>query len=199
MVGAPLRTRSFTLAGEQITSEFTRAGAPELCAQPSNFRTRSLTATLQQAQATDLGQRVAQNVVHVAASRPDEVSFDSSTHGGFATASWRDCLLGLTQDLDGSGAITADEVTRCAQAKIDRALAGQPGISSQQMTVAGNPAFVPAWMGESFAAPAFGAGPVARWSRRPVRARPRRPTCWPRCTASATAAGGSWPRCASRG
>ena len=70
-------------------------------------------------------------------------------------------MLGQAQDLDGSGAITADEVTRCAQAKIDRALAGQPGISSQQMTVAGNPAFVPAWMGESFAAPAFGAGPVA--------------------------------------
>ena len=69
VAGAPLRTRSFTLAGEQITPKFTRAGAPELCAQPSNFRTRSLAATLQQAQATDLGQRVAQNIVHVAASR----------------------------------------------------------------------------------------------------------------------------------
>jgi hypothetical protein len=141
---APLRTRSLTLAGEQITPKFTRAGAPEVCAQPTNFRTRGLALTLQQAQA------LPQNVVHVAASRPDQVSFDSSSHGGFATAAWRDCLLGEAQDLDGSGAITTDEVTRCAQAKIDAALAGQPGILGQQMTVAGNPAFVPAWMGAAF-------------------------------------------------
>ena len=157
VAGAPLRTRSFSAGSEQITPKFTRAGAPELCAQPSNFRTRSLTATLQQAQVPT----VAQNVVHVAASRPDEASFDSSTQGGFATASWRDCLLGQAQDLDGSGAITTDEVTRCAQTKIDRALAGQPGISGQQMTVAGNPAFVPAWMGAGFAAPAGAAGVLA--------------------------------------
>lgn len=151
VAGAPLRTRNFTLAGEQITPKFTRVGASEHCAKPSNFRTRSLAKSLPQPQ----------NVVHVAASLPDEVSFDSSTQGGFATASWRDCLLGQARDLDGSGAITADEVTRCAQAKIDRALAGQPGISGQQMTVAGNPKFVPAWMGESFAAPAAAPAAVA--------------------------------------
>lgn len=163
VAGAPLRTRSFSLGGEQITPKFTRAGAPEMCGQPSNFRTRSLASGLQQARGSTPTQAlsVAQNVVHVAASRPDEASFDSSTQGGFATASWRDCLLGQAQDLDGSGAITADEVTRCAQAKINRALAGQPGISGQQMTVAGNPAFVPAWMGESFAAPATGGTAVA--------------------------------------
>lgn len=148
IAGAPLRTRSFSLNGEQITPKFTRAGAPEICARPSNFRTRSLAQVMQQAQA------VPQNVVHIAASRPDEVSFDSSTVGGFATAAWRDCLLGQAQDLDGSGAITADEVTRCAQARVTAALAGQPGILGQQMTVAGNPGFVPAWMGAAFEAPA---------------------------------------------
>lgn len=145
IAGAPFRTRSFSLKGEQITPKFTRAGAPEMCAQPTNFRTRSLALVLQQAQA------LPQNVVHIAASRPDEVSFDSSTVGGFATAAWRDCLLGQAQDLDGSGAITADEVTRCAQAKVDSALAGQPGILGQRMTVAGNASFVPAWMGAAFA------------------------------------------------
>ena len=151
VAGAPLRTRSFTLGGETVTPKFSRAGAPELCAQPSNFRTRSLAQVMQQAQARtwDIGQ----NVVHVAASRPDEVSFDSSSYGGFATASWRDCLLGQAQDGDGSGAITVDEVTRCAQAKINTALAGQPGIAGQQMVLAGNTQFVPAWMGAAFAAP----------------------------------------------
>ena len=151
VAGAPLRTRSFTLGGEMVTPKFSRAGAPELCAQPSNFRTRSLAQVMQQAQARtwDIGQ----NVVHVAASRPDEVSFDSSSFGGFATASWRDCLLGQAQDGDGSGAITVDEVTRCAQAKINTALAGQPGIAGQQMVVAGNAQFVPAWMGAAFTTP----------------------------------------------
>ena len=149
IAGAPFRTRSYALKGEQITPKFTRVGAPEVCAQPSNFRTRSLALVMQQSRA------VPQNVVHIAASRPDEVSFDSSTVGGFATAAWRDCLLGQAQDLDGSGAITAEEVTRCAQARITAALAGQPGILGQQMTVAGNASFVPAWMGAALTAPAI--------------------------------------------
>jgi hypothetical protein len=88
--------------------------------------------------------------VHIAASRPDEVSFDSSSFGGYATVHWRDCLLGQARDLDGSGAITVDEITRCAQARITPSLAGQPGILGQQMTIAGNANFVPAWMGAAF-------------------------------------------------
>jgi len=148
VAGAPFRTRSLRIGDEVVTPKFTRVGAPEQCAKPSNFRTRSLALVMQQQQA------LPQNVVHVAASRPDEVSFDSSTQGGFATASWRDCLLGQAKDLDGSGAITVDEVTRCAQAKVTSGLAGQPGILGQQMTVVGNASFVPAWMGAAFAAPA---------------------------------------------
>jgi hypothetical protein len=144
VVDAPFRTRSLRIGGDAITPKFTRVGAPAMCAKPSNFKTRSLAQVMQQAQA------LPENVVQVAASRSDEVSFDSSAIGGFATASWRDCLLGEARDLDGSGAITADEVTRCAQAKVTRALDGQPGILGQQMTVAGNASFVPAWMGEAF-------------------------------------------------
>lgn len=141
---APTRTRTLQLGSATVTPKFTRVGAPEACAQPSNFRTRSLTGALQQAQA------LPQNVVHVAASRPDEASFDSSAVGGFATVAWRDCLLGQARDLDGSGAITVDEVTQCAQAKVDTALAGQAGITGQRLTVAGNKGFVPAWMGAAF-------------------------------------------------
>lgn len=144
VAGAPFRTRNLNIGGEQVTPKFTRVGAPEQCAKPSNFKTRSLALVMQQQQA------LPENVVHVAASRPDEVSFDSSTQGGFATAAWRDCLLGDAKDLDRSGAITADEVTACAQAKVTSALAGQPGILGQQMTVAGNPKFVPAWIGAAF-------------------------------------------------
>lgn len=155
VAGAPFRTRSLRLGEAALTPKFTRAGAPSQCAQPTNFRTRSLALVMQQEKAAP------QNVVHIAASRPDEVSFDSSAQGGFATVGWRDCLLGQAQDLDGSGAITVDEVTRCAQAKVTSALAGQPGILGQQMTVAGNQSFVPAWMGAAFAEPVALAGPLA--------------------------------------
>ncbi len=148
VAGSSQRTRGLRDGAEAITPKFTRANATDACAQPSNYRTRSLAATLRQQQA------MPENVVHIAASRPDELSFDSSTRGGFATSNWRDCLLGEAQDLDGSGAITVDEVTRCAQAKVTRALAGQPGILGQQLTVAGNAGFVPAWMGAAFVPPA---------------------------------------------
>ncbi len=164
IAGAPLRTRSLRIGAAAITPKFTRAGASAQCAQPSNFRTRSLALVMQQERA------LPQNVVHIAASRPDEVSFDSSAQGGFATVGWRDCLLGQAQDLDGSGAITVDEVTRCAQAKVSSALAGQPGILGQQMTVAGNDSFVPAWMGAAFAEPVAAAAPVTASLPAPIPA-----------------------------
>lgn len=148
---APFRTRAMLLGRDAVTPKFTRVGAPEICAQPSNFRTRSLPQVMQQARA------LPENVVHIAASRPDEASFDSAASGGFATAAWRDCLLGQARDLDGSGAVSAEEVTRCAQTKVDAALSGVPGITGQKMTLAGNAAFVPAWMGAAFAPGGAGA------------------------------------------
>ena len=151
---AAARTRTFAPGQAVVTPKFSSAGSPQACAQASNFRTRSLAQTLQQSQA------LPQNVVHVAASRPDELSFDSSTRGGYATAAWRDCLLGEARDLDGSGAITVDEVTQCAQAKVSAALAGQAGISGQRLTVAGNAAFVPAWMGGALETGARAARPA---------------------------------------
>lgn len=140
----PFRTRSLTLGSSQVTPKFTRAGAPEACAKPSNFKTRSLDSQM------TVSRALPQNVVHIAASRPDEVSFDNSASGGFATTAWRDCLLGGARDRDGSGAVTVDEITECAQARVNKGLEGQPGISGQQMTVAGNRSFVPAWMSAAF-------------------------------------------------
>lgn len=141
---APLRTRALVRQGDAVlTPKFSRAGAPEACGVASNVRTRALPAVMQQAQVRS--QSVEQNVVQIGASGPDEVSFDSSSGGGLATAAWRDCLLGEAKDLDGSGAITVDEVTSCAQARIDQALAGLPGVGGQKMTVVGNARFVPAW------------------------------------------------------
>lgn len=155
---APFRMPSLQRSLAALTPKFTAAGASQACATPSNFRTRSLALVMQ-----DRG-GLPENVVHVAASRPDEVSFDSSTTGGLATAAWRDCFLGDALDLDRSGAITVDEVTRCAQERLNRQLTNMPGILGQTMTVAGNRSFVPAWIASTFVATsatsAGGAGPV---------------------------------------
>lgn len=160
VAGAPFRTRAPALGADRITPKFTPAGAPAECAEPSNFRTRSLALVMQQREA------LPGNVVHVAAARPDEVSFDSATLGGFATTAWRDCLLGEARDLDHSGGVTVEEVTRCAQDKVTAGLSKYPDILGQHMVVAGNGSFVPAWMSAAFA-PAVGPSVPAAASSAP--------------------------------
>jgi len=118
------------------------------CNQPSNMRTRSFDSA-----ARGLGLD-GQDVVHLSSSRPDEVSFDNAATGGLATHALRQCLLGEAKDLDGSGAISMDELAACAQARIDSAMAGQTQLLPHHLVLTGNRGFVPAW----FAAPA---GPPA--------------------------------------
>ena len=133
----PLRTRALGGDGASLTPKFVPQVSPELCAKPTNMRTRSLSAELGRQGA------VPQNVVFVAASRPDEVSFDDPQRGGLATAAWRSCLLGKAADSDGSGSLTVDEITACAQSDIDRSLSRFPEILGQKMTIGGNRQFVP--------------------------------------------------------
>lgn len=147
VAGKPFLTRSLKLGAANLTPKVVTKGNTDACFQPSNFRTRSLSTALQQQGNS------AQNVVHIAASRPDEVSFDNSKEGGLATTAWRDCLLGAAQDLDGSGAITVDEITRCAQTRLDQNLANASGILGQHMTLGGNSQFVPAWIKAAFTTP----------------------------------------------
>lgn len=136
LANQPLRTRSLTTSGGQLTPKFSGEVSPERCATPSNMKTRSLSGELGRMGA------VPSNTVFIAASRPDEVSFDDPRSGGLATVAWRDCLLGKAADLDGSGAITVDETTQCAQIGLDKRLQGQPDILGQKMTIGGNRQFV---------------------------------------------------------
>lgn len=142
VVGAPTRTRSLVLGQDTISPKFNATGAPQACATPSNFRTRALSLVMRERGG------VPENVVHIAASAPDQVSFDNPSHGGYATRAWRDCMLGQAADADGSGAVSVEEITRCAQAQVSQALAGQPGITGQTLTLGGNLGFVPAWIGK---------------------------------------------------
>jgi hypothetical protein len=140
--------------GEIVSPKFVRLGTPTACAEASNVRSRSL--------AVELGARQAwpDNVIHVAASRSDEVSFDSSYTGGYATMAWRDCLLGEARDIDGSGAVTMAEIGACAQLRLNRLLAGLPGISGQTLVLAGNVNIVPAATVPAAAPAAAAPGPA---------------------------------------
>lgn len=140
IIAEPTRTRSVKLAQTTLTPKFAGTVSPELCSQPTNMKTRSLSG--------ELGRDGVQkdNVVFVAASRSSEVSFDDPQTGGLATQAFRDCLLGEATDLDQSGATSVAEITLCAQKKLDAKLLGQPDILGQKMIVGGNASFIPTFI-----------------------------------------------------
>ena len=144
----PMRTRSVQIGNATLTPKFAGAVNSEICARPANMKTRSLSGALAQQGI------VAENIVSIAASRPDEVSFDDPRSGGLATSAWRDCLLGRAKDLDGSGTISVNEVTACAQDIVSSALSRFPDILGQHMTIGGNRDFVPALFKQDFVAAA---------------------------------------------
>jgi hypothetical protein len=80
----------------------------------------------------------AQNYVYIAAARDNEVSLDESERGGVATQAWRECVSGAARDLDGSGAITAEEVRTCAQKLIDDKLQNVVGFTAHHISITGN-------------------------------------------------------------
>ncbi len=160
----PLRTRSFNLADAVLTPKFVGNMSPEICAKPSNLRTRSLSGEL------NAKGILPDNIVSIAASRPDEVSFDDARSGGLATVAWRDCLQGKAKDLDGNGLLSVEEITSCAQASMDVKLRQFPDVLGQHMTIGGNKAFIPSYQVASTAVappptpaapPAPDAGPAA--------------------------------------
>ncbi len=133
------RVRS--LASARLTPKFSRPDAR--CAQPANVRTRSLLV-----EATGAG-ALPQDIVHLSSARHDEMSFDDPERGGLATQYVRDCLLREARDLDGSGAISIEEVRACAQAKIEERVRGEPDFLAHHLVLTGNAAFVPAWFSQA--------------------------------------------------
>jgi len=129
-VSDPGRARSL---GGGLTPKFiARANAsPQSCSIPSNLRTRSLLS-----ESTGLGV-LAENIIHISSSRPDEVSFDEPGQGGLATQAIRDCMFGQAKDLDGSGGITLAEIETCARQHVRSRLARHPDLLPHHPIVTG--------------------------------------------------------------
>ena len=112
------------------------------CGRPVNIKTRNLVV-----EATASG-GLPQDIIHVSASRDNEISFDDELKGGLATQFMRDCMLRDAKDLDNSGAISMDEIKICAQEKINKRMANDANYKPHNLVLNGNAAFVPAWFSQ---------------------------------------------------
>ena len=114
----------------------------EECGRPVNVKTRNLVV-----EAAAKG-ALPHDIIHVSASRDNEISFDDELKGGLATQFMRDCMLREAKDLDKSGAISVDEIKVCAQEKINKRMANDVNYKAHNLVLNGNAAFVPAWFSQ---------------------------------------------------
>ncbi len=155
------RTRGLTNVNDEGALRAKFSGTTEECGRPVNVKTRNLVV-----EATASG-ALPQDIVHISASRDNEISFDDELKGGLATQYVRDCMLRDAKDLDGSGAITMDEIRQCAQEKIDKRMLNDANFKPNHLVLNGNAAFVPAWFAQANAVtvdPVILAAPVAHAS-----------------------------------
>jgi hypothetical protein len=137
-----VRTRGFANANDDGLLRPKFANISEECGRPVNVKTRSLLVE------TGSAGMLPQDIIHVSASRDNEISFDDEQKGGLATQYVRDCMLREAKDTDNSGALSMNEIRQCAQTKIDQRMANDPNYKAHHLMLNGNAAFVPAWFSQ---------------------------------------------------
>ena len=138
-----VRTRGFSNVNDDGLLRPKFANISDECGRPVNVKSRNLVVE------TTAKGALPQDVIHVSASRDNEVSFDDELKGGLATQFMRDCMLRDAKDLDNSGAISMDEIRQCAQEKIDKRMANDVSYKPHHLMLSGNAAFVPAWFSQA--------------------------------------------------
>lgn len=130
-----------------LTPRCVPAAAGSDCRITAGTRWRNFTADIRKAAVPTA------NIVTVHAGRPDETVFEDNGGGLFTSAIDR-CGLTEVPDQDQSGAVSLTELAACAQQGID----GKSGGNGKggQITLAGNPGFVP------FLHKPGGQGPLAK-------------------------------------
>jgi hypothetical protein len=139
---ATARTRGILNANDEGALRPKFAGISEECAKPTNVKTRGLVNEQVQQGA------LPQDIVHLSAARDNEISFDDEQKGGLATQYMRDCMLRDAKDLDGSGAISIEEIKQCAQDKVNRRMQNDNNFKPHNLVLSGNGKFVPAWFSQ---------------------------------------------------
>lgn len=139
---ATARTRGILNANDEGALRPKFAGISEECGKPANVKTRGLVNEQVKQGA------LPQDIVHLSAARYNEISFDDEQKGGLATQYMRDCMLRDAKDLDGSGAISMEEIKQCAQDKINRRMQNDSNFKAHNLVLSGNGNFVPAWFSQ---------------------------------------------------
>jgi hypothetical protein len=137
-----LRTRGIVVGNEESPLRPKFAAISEECGKPTNVKTRNLVVEVSAKGA------LPQDIIHLSASRNDEISFDDEQKGGLATQYIRDCILRDAKDLSNSGAITIEDIRVCAQEKIDKRMTGSTQFAPHHLVLNGNANFVPAWFSQ---------------------------------------------------
>jgi Caspase domain/Domain of unknown function (DUF4384) len=140
---SPARTRGFTLPTDEGTLRPKFSSISQECGRPVNVKTRNL--LVEQIKTGALPQ----DIIHISASKDNEISFDDSSKGGLATQYMRDCMLREAKDLDASGAISMDEIRQCAQEKIDQRMKNDANFKPHNIQLSGNTGFIPAWFSQT--------------------------------------------------
>jgi hypothetical protein len=138
-----VRTRGIKNSNDEGTLRPKFASISEECGRPVNIKTRNLLVE------TATKGVMPQDIIHISASRDNEISFDDEIKGGLATQFMRDCMLRDAKDLDGSGAVSIDEIKQCAQDKIDKRMAHDANFKPHHLMLSGNAGFVPAWFSQA--------------------------------------------------
>ena len=142
-----VRTRGFANDNDDGLLRPKFANISEECGRPVNIKTRNLVV-----EAVVKG-ALPQDIIHVSASRDNEISFDDELKGGLATQFMRDCMLREAKDLDNSGAISVEEIKQCAQEKINKRMNNDVNFKPHNLLLNGNTAFVPAWFSQASLSP----------------------------------------------
>lgn len=145
VIGAasPVRTRGFRNDNEDGLLRPKFSAISEECGRPVNVKTRNLVVE------TATQGTLPQDIIHISSARENEISFDDERKGGLATQYMRDCMLRDARDLDGSGAISIEEIKQCAQEKINRRMRNDMNYLAHNITLSGNAGFVPAWFDQA--------------------------------------------------
>jgi hypothetical protein len=138
-----LRSRGFTTPEDEGTLRPKFSSITEECGRPVNIKTRNL--TVEQVSTGALPQ----DVIHISASKDNEISFDDSNKGGLATQFMRDCMLRDAKDTDDSGAVSMDEIRQCAQTKLNDRMKNDANFKPHNIQLTGNTGFVPAWFSQA--------------------------------------------------
>ena len=161
-----VRTRGILNANDEGVLRPKFSNISQECGRPVNVKTRNL-----EVEVTAKGV-LPQDIIHVSASRDNEISFDDELKGGLATQFMRDCMLREAKDLDGSGAISMDEIRQCAQAKINKRMNNDANYKPHNLVLNGNGAFVPAWFAQASTTPVAAAIAVPTTTPTPSAAAP---------------------------